>query len=94
MLQGEHSAMLLTFIQLPFVIKIFVLSIFEWPLKTFLSDRLRQILLYSLSLLNSALMTLTAGDEDLYVFLAHTMCGSRERIRDADPLPPLKITEL
>ena len=27
MLQGEHSAILLTFIKLPFVIKIFVLSI-------------------------------------------------------------------
>ena len=27
MLQGEHSAILLTFIMLPFVIKIFVLSI-------------------------------------------------------------------
>ena len=34
MLQGEHSAILLTFIMLPLVIKIFVLSIFEWPLKT------------------------------------------------------------
>ena len=33
-LQGEHSAILSTFIKLPFVIKIFVLSIFEWPLKT------------------------------------------------------------
>ena len=31
MLQGEHSAILVTFIKLPFVIKIFVLSIFEWP---------------------------------------------------------------
>ena len=30
MLQGEHSAILLTFIKLPFVIKLFVLSIFEW----------------------------------------------------------------
>ena len=30
----EHSAILLTFIKLLFVIKIFVLSIFEWPLKT------------------------------------------------------------
>ena len=30
----EHSAILLTFINLPFVIKTFVLSIFEWPLKT------------------------------------------------------------
>ena len=34
MLQGEHSAKLSTFIKLPFVINIFVLSIFEWPLKT------------------------------------------------------------
>ena len=34
MLQGEHSAILSTFIKLSFVIKIFVLSIFEWPLKT------------------------------------------------------------
>ena len=31
MLKGEHSAILLTFIKLPFVIKIFVLSIFELP---------------------------------------------------------------
>ena len=30
----EHSAILLTFIKLPFTIKIFVLSIFEWRLKT------------------------------------------------------------
>ena len=34
MLQGEHSAMLSTFIKLPFVIKTFVLSIFEWPFYT------------------------------------------------------------
>ena len=34
MLQGEHSAILSTFIKLPFVINIFVLSIFECPLKT------------------------------------------------------------
>ena len=31
MLQGGPSAILLTFIRLPFVIEIFVLSIFEWP---------------------------------------------------------------
>ena len=31
MLQGELSAILSTFIKLPFVNKIFVLSIFEWP---------------------------------------------------------------
>ena len=34
MLQGEHSAILSTYNKLPFVIKIFVLSIFEWSLKT------------------------------------------------------------
>ena len=30
----EHSAILSTFIKLPFVIEIFVLSFFEWRLKT------------------------------------------------------------
>ena len=30
----EHSAILSTFIKLPFVIKIFVVSIFEWPFYT------------------------------------------------------------
>ena len=34
MLQGEHPAIVSTFIKLPFVIKIFVLSIFEWPFYT------------------------------------------------------------
>ena len=34
MLQGEHSAILSTFIKLPFAIKTFVLSTFEWRLKT------------------------------------------------------------
>ena len=32
--QGEHSAILLTFIKLTFVTKSFVLSIFEWPFYT------------------------------------------------------------
>ena len=34
MLQGEHSAILLICFKLPFVIKIFVLSIYEWPFYT------------------------------------------------------------
>ena len=34
MLQLEHSAILSTFIRLPYVIKIFVLSILEWPFYT------------------------------------------------------------
>ena len=40
--KGEHSAKLSTFIKLLFAIKIFVLSIGEWPLKTgFAVDFLR-----------------------------------------------------
>ena len=34
MLQGEHSAILSSYIKLSFIIKIFVLSIFEWPFYT------------------------------------------------------------
>ena len=34
MLQREHSAIYLTFIKLPVVIKTFGLSIFEWPFYT------------------------------------------------------------
>ena len=34
MLQGELSAILLTFIKVPYFIKTFVLSIFKWSLKT------------------------------------------------------------
>ena len=34
MLQGEHSAIFLTFIEIPFSIKTVVLSILKWPLKT------------------------------------------------------------
>ena len=34
MLQGEHSAILLTFIKLQFFIKSFVLSIMEWTFYT------------------------------------------------------------
>ena len=41
MLQGEHSAILSTFIKLPFVIKIFVLSI--------MSGRFTQVLSYDVA---------------------------------------------
>ena len=34
MLKGEHSAILSTCVKLPFSIKTFVSSVFEWPLKT------------------------------------------------------------
>ena len=47
MLQGEHSAILSTFIKLPYVFKTFVLSVIEWPLKAgFTVDYLIRRLLY------------------------------------------------
>ena len=53
-MQGEHSPIRLTFIKLPFVIKIFVLSNLEWPLHRFyynyiLYDRLEGIFRLNIS---------------------------------------------
>ena len=41
----EHSAILSTFIKLPFVIKTFVLSIFEWPFYTGYNIKLLSVLI-------------------------------------------------
>ena len=51
----EHSAILSTFIKLPFVFKIFVLSIFEWLLKTGFTvfKRCQKALLWSKGLIKS-----------------------------------------
>ena len=52
MLQVEHSAILSTFIKLPMVIKIFVLSIFEWPFhRGFNVDLFHAFPLYTISTL-------------------------------------------
>ena len=48
MLPREHSAILSTFIKLPFVIKIFVLFIFEWPFYTGFTVFDSQLLLQNL----------------------------------------------
>ena len=48
MLQGEHSAILSKFIKLPFVFKIYVLSMFEWPLKTGFTVTMEKTILYHL----------------------------------------------
>ena len=49
MLQGEHSAILLTFIKLPFVIMIFVLSTIEWPFYTSFTLVLHRVNMYYMS---------------------------------------------
>ena len=62
MLQGDHSAILLTFIELPFVIEIFVLSIFEWPLKTGFT------VLFSIALTSVTLTQVPAGTLSLALY--------------------------
>ena len=55
MLQGEHSAIRLTFIKLPFVIKIVVLSIVEWLFYTgffFLFDLIFNVSVNNLSIMS------------------------------------------
>ena len=50
LIQREHSAILLTFIKQPFVIKILVLAIFEGPFTQVLLYVLHVFMLYVLSL--------------------------------------------
>ena len=52
----QHSAILITYIKPPFVIKTFVLSIFEWPLKTCSTGKIKIFLTLKLS--NVALILL------------------------------------
>ena len=49
MLQGEHSAILSTFIKVTFVIKILVLSTFEWPFYTGFTVCIKNIILASMA---------------------------------------------
>ena len=60
MLQGEHTAILSTFIKLPFSINTFVLSI--------LSGHLRQVLLYSLLLLCFEVRVLSWNLGECYIY--------------------------
>ena len=41
----EHSAIRSTFIKLPFIIKVFVVSIFEWPFYTGLTVQQRHAIM-------------------------------------------------
>ena len=69
----EHSAILSTFIKLPFDYKTFVLSIFEWPLRTgftvmfflIVEDCLEECFLYVKCIL------LTSWDLNAIFFLAY-----------------------
>ena len=68
MLQGKHSAILLTFINLIFAINNLVLSIFKWPLKT--GFTVFCTILYFLSLnINYFLRLLEQGTEESDPFL-------------------------
>ena len=81
MLKGEHSAILSTFIKLPFSIKTFVLSIFEWPLKTGFTVDVSQ--------LNPALYTFKLTYYETICFL---ICGSKKQNASGINLVPEFIT--
>ena len=67
-IHGEHSAILLTFINLPFAIKTFVLS--------FLSDCLRQVILYLFQQQHTDQVTQQLADD------VKEMCSSLETKMD------------
>ena len=71
----EYSAILSTFIKLPVVIKIFVLSIFEWPFYTGLTVSLFQM------------REVLAGDDNLEVvpefFNLRNMLSTGDQLRAA-----------
>ena len=79
MLQGEHSAILLTFIKLPFVLKIFVLSIFERPFYTGLTVVAKPLVLYAgvpeLNTCSSSLLdeTLSSGTVSKLTVAVHKL---------------------
>ena len=59
--QGEHSVILSTFIKLPIVIKIFVLSIFEWPFYTGFAAHVTQLATGKISLFQLVSLAAQAG---------------------------------
>ena len=77
MLPLEHSAILSTFIKLPFVIKIIVLSIFEWPLKTdfavYKSEKSQMLCIIYLIIYNNIAILhiyIVVSDFFLFIFIA------------------------
>ena len=90
MLQGEHSALLLTFIKLPFVIKTFVLSIFEWPF--YAGFTVHDLNLFSLVVQVShwnrtpKVKLLTELEVDIFIFIIPRQ--SRRDIVLASSVPP------
>ena len=76
MLQVEHSAILLTFIKLPIFIKIFVLSIFEWPFYTGFTVRDQLVYLSSSSMVVLCLgcKSITVNVLKFHTFNSHVSC--------------------
>ena len=80
---SEDSALLLTFIRLPFVIKIFVLSIFEWPFYTGLTVVVSQscgiknnLFLYCVYMLTFEIDTLHMICTNKLLLLFYAICCS------------------
>ena len=90
----EHSAILRTFIKLPFVIKTYVLSIFKWPLKTgftvhynFLKTHLwnARLMTYSSLFMYDQLLDTNRGS----YMSAHVLLNVLNKLRKSDKMPGL-----
>ena len=82
MLPLEHSSILLTLIKLPYVNKIFVLSISEWPLKTVLLYCISKFYYYTIHIvITRALIRLCgcAGWSEPLLFLKPPNCSPYEK---------------
>ena len=77
-MQNEHSAILSTFIKLQFAIKTFVLSIFEWPLKTGFTEAELDIFSEMVPKEESHKIHLHTTDDTLKVNLEH-VCSNLQK---------------
>ena len=75
MLQGDHSAKLSTFIKPPFVIKVFVLSNFEWPFYIGFTEFIN-CLVYPALCIYVALAQVPGECSDVHVYM-HLRINSR-----------------
>ena len=66
-----QNAVLSTLIELPFVIKIFILSIFEWPLKTGVYGKCSKILNTFLFQFLKEMLVIRAGIHKKHVGIAN-----------------------
>ena len=83
----EHSSILSTFIKLPFVIKIFILSIFEWPFYTGFTEYILSCYQDFSAKFNTPETGPRSADGKMYGNRCESDCRSRGCEFDTGPVP-------